>query len=119
MAAHGSAGVNFFFAGARFFCLSAHHTYGHTHSSAHDNLAEQKAVVTSMRQLVVDMRDPADWDSEDMFSEWDGIGTVPGIAGSSRGCSRSRRRLKQHDDTEPSAKKTSSQYVFKGTPVPY
>ena len=32
----------------------------------HDNLAEQKAAVTSMRQSVVDMRDPANWDSEDM-----------------------------------------------------
>ena len=75
--------------------------------------------MTSMRQSVVDMRDPANWDSEDMFGEWDGIGTVPSIAGSSRGRSRSPRRLKRHDDTEPSAKKTPSQYVFKGSPVPY
>ena len=63
----------------------------------HDNLAEQKAVVTSMRQLVVDMHAPAKGDSEDMFSKWDGIGAVSGNAGSSRGCSRSRRRLKQDD----------------------
>ena len=46
-------------------------------------------------------------------------GAIPSIAGSSRGRSRSPRRLKKRDDTEPPAKKTSPQYVFKGSPVPY
>ena len=85
----------------------------------HDNVAEQKTVVTSMRQSLLDMRDPANWDNVGMFGEWDGTGAVPSIAGSSRGRSRSPRRLKKHDDTEPQAKKKPPQYIFKGMPVPH
>lgn len=71
----------------------------------YENVEEQKRVVTRMRKSVVHWRDSSNWDKEDLFGYWDGEGEVPEIVSSSRERSRSPRRLKSHDDTEPVVKK--------------
>ena len=61
----------------------------------HDNVEEQKQLVIRMREAVARMRDPANWDREELFGEWDGAGSIPDIAASSRDLSHSLRRPKK------------------------
>ena len=79
----------------------------------HGNLEEQKHLVTRMRDAVVRMRDPANWDCEDLFGDWDGTVDVPQISTSSCDRSRSPGRLKSHDDTvAPVKTKAPKHHVF-------
>ena len=43
----------------------------------HDNKPAQQKVVQQMRQSVIKLRNPANWDTEDLFGTWDGGDELP------------------------------------------
>ena len=42
-----------------------------------DNKKEQQEVVQQMRDSITRLRDPANWDTEDLFGTWDGVSEMP------------------------------------------